>query len=158
MSFFSVNDNVAVTTVAYLFARRCHECGITEMIIDPVREDNFQDEPRVGWHFECSCLYFRFARMMTIIISFQLALFVDLVQQHGIKLEEKRTVEVRVSPGLDYDDEERLRDLHERQARVHNLGEDSRQMVRMSGTRKIPRHRVKFPAPPQNFDPKQDGY
>ena len=44
---FSLSDNVAVKAIAYIFAKRCHECGITEMIIDPIREENFDHEPRV---------------------------------------------------------------------------------------------------------------
>ena len=85
-------------------------------------------------------------------------LFVDLLQQYGIKLQEKETFEPLASPGLDYDDEERMADLHERQKRVQKLGADSKQMVHLTRKKKVLKARYKMPDNPQNFDPKQDMY
>ena len=105
--------------------------------------------------------------------TLQLLCFTETLESHGITLQEKDVYTPPYSPGIDYDDEELVQNMYERQKKVHELGPVSAAVKSMIQPRRDTRwkrdrakkdfdyrshHDIPQAPPPQNFDPKQDGY
>ena len=82
----------------------------------------------------------------------QFEIFREAVETGGLELQEPEEVQVAYKPGIDYDDDEELQDLYDRQLRVSNLCPDHVTIKRLRKIRHYTGSVTRVPRKPISLD------